>query len=125
MAQPDAVLYAGRWFTVESIRLDDGSLPLREFIEGLDDGDRIKVLALIERLADTGKIWNEQKCKKVAGTELFELKSFQIRILWFYAPERRVVLAHHVIKKGDRLRGQDIERAERMRTQYLKNLNKK
>lgn len=119
MAQSDAVLYVGARLRIESIRLGNGSLPLRTFIEGLGDGDKAKVLALIQRLGDSGQIRNEQKCRKLTGTDLFELKSFQIRILWFFAPGGRVILAHHAFKKKERLSPGDIHKAEMLRRQFF------
>jgi hypothetical protein len=122
VAQPDAVLYVGKRFRIESIRLDNGSLPLRDFIEGLGDSDKAKVLALIQLLGETGQIRNPEKCRKLTGTELFELKSFQIRILWFYAPGWRVILAHYAIKKKDRLRPEDIQKAESLKKKFFEDL---
>lgn len=90
-------------------------LPAKEYYESdLDEADSAKVLALFKRLADAGKISNEEKFKRVEGTELFEFKSFQVRFLGDFRPGRRFVLAHGLRKKKDKHNKADIETALRI-----------
>ena len=43
-------------------------------LSGLDDPDRAAVYALMQMLADTARIMNTQRFKKVEGTGLWEFK---------------------------------------------------
>jgi hypothetical protein len=87
-------------------------MPARDFCYGeLDESDRAKVLALFQRLADTGRITNEEKFKRVEGTELFEFKSFQVRLLGDFRPGHRFVVTHGLRKKKDKHSKTDIDTA--------------
>lgn len=112
--------YAGNFFTIQALELADGSCPVGEFLDALTAGDRTKMDVLFERLGDHGRISNREKFRKLADTEeIWEFKSYQIRVLCFFAPSRLVVLAHAVRKKQDRHRKADIEIAEQRRRWYL------
>lgn len=117
---PRAPEYAGRMFTIECLELADGSCPVGDFLDALEPGDRRKLDVLFEMLGDHGRIANPTKFKKLLDREdLWEFKSFQIRILCFYTPDRRVILAHALVKKQDRHGRADLERAERRRRWYF------
>lgn len=69
-----------------------------EFIEGLDDEAAAKVVYLLEHTAWNGPPNNRQKSKKVVD-EIYELKSFQVRIAYIYGGVRRTILLLHGFKK--------------------------
>lgn len=103
----------GRWGAVVFAALNDGTSPGEDFFSGLDVRDQTKLLALFRLFADTGKIMNREKFKKISS-DLFEFKSFQIRMFCFIE-SGRVVITHGAIKKRDDLNKSDIQRAERIR----------
>lgn len=111
--------FAGTHFKIQALEFADGSCPAGEFLDSLDAGDRRKLDVLFELLGNTGKIWNREKFKKLERSEqIWEFKSFQIRIPCFFAPNRRVILAFGVIKKKDKFSVDEIQRAERYRDWY-------
>lgn len=71
------------------------------------------MLKLFERLGDTGKITNKQKFKKV-DDGLWEFKSYQVRFLGDFRPDRRFVVAHGVRKKKDKHLRKDLSKARRI-----------
>src|SRR5690606_1190728 len=94
--------------------------PVGEFLDGLDASDRRKLDVLFEMLGDHGRISNREKFRKLADTEeIWEFKSFQIRLLCFFAPGKLVLLTHAVIKKKDKHKKSDIEIAQERRRWYL------
>jgi hypothetical protein len=112
--------YAGLKFTIQCLALADGSHPVGEFLDALDGRDRRKLDVLFEMLDDLGRISNDTKFKKLAGREeIWEFKSFQIRLYCFFTPDRHVMLAHAVIKKQDKSSRADLERAEERRRWYF------
>ena len=112
--------YEGNSRIIQVLELADGSCPVGEFLDGLGPSDRRKLDVLFERLGDHGEIKNREKCKKLTGTEeIWEFKSHQVRILWFYAPGKLVLLAHALNKKQDKHKKSDIEIAEDRRRWYL------
>ena len=88
--------------TVEWARDARGRLPAKEFYDVLDDTDKAKLLVLFKRMADTGKISNQEKFKKLTNirrTALYEFKSFQLRVIGGFVPGSKFLLALGVRKK--------------------------
>lgn len=112
--------YEGNFFTIRALELADGSCPVGEFLDRLGASDRRKLDVLFEMLGDHGRISNREKFRKLADTEqIWEFKSFQIRLLCFFAPGKLVLLAHEVIKKKDKHKKPDVKIAEERRQWYL------
>jgi len=112
--------YVGLKFTIQCLALADGSVPVGEFLDALDARDRRKLDVLFEMLGDLGRISNDTIFKKLAGCEeIWEFKSFQIRIYCFFTPDRHVMLTNAVIKKQDKASRADLERAEERRRWYF------
>ena len=106
----------GSWGTVEWAVDSRGRMPARDFFLQLGDGDRAKVLALFNRLAQEGRINNKEKFKSLGerGAGLWEFKSFQVRLLGDFRPGGRFLVAHGVKKKKDNLNAADIGTALRV-----------
>jgi len=109
------IAYAGAQRRVVFAVCADGSSPAAQFFDRLGSADKAKMLKLYQYLADHGWITNPEKFKKIAGTDFFEFKSFQVRMPCFFAPGRLVIVTHGFLKKGDRIPPQELERARRIR----------
>jgi len=117
----DTVAARGRWGTVEWAVDARGRTPAREFYEGLQPDDRAKVDALFGRFAETGKIHNTEKFKKlraVRGRDLYEFKCFQLRFIGAFAPGFRFLVAHAVRKKKDEHSQADLECGARVLNEH-------
>lgn len=112
--------FEGTYFSIRCLELADGSCPAGTFLDSLSAGDRRKLDVLFEMLGNSGKIWNTEKFKKLEGSDnIWEFKSFQVRIPCFFAQGRKVILLFGLIKKKDKYNAEEIERAERYRDWYL------
>lgn len=91
----------------------------REYIDSLEDKDKIKLLALLKRISDHGLPRNEEKFK-LLDDGIFEIKSYQDRLLCFYDRNKRnsLVITHGVKKKSQKLPKREIERAKDLRKAY-------
>lgn len=96
----------------------ESTCPAEEYINQLQEPDRKKLLALLKFTADNGPPKNPEKFHKVEGA-LFEFKSFQDRLLCFFQPYRVIIVTHGFRKKKDRIPPGDIDRAERLRREFL------
>jgi len=97
----------------------NGKCPFLEFFnDQLTARQRNDFWALLKHFADRAWLTNKQKFKSVEGTEFFEFKDFQVRVLCFTRPGHEMVLTHGLIKKQDRLSSQDIERARRLKAEF-------
>jgi hypothetical protein len=112
------VIKKGPWGTVEYAVLPDGSAPARTFFEGTTRLEQAKSMALFARLANTGKIQNEQKFKHLGQQDdrkLFEFKPTpQIRYFGEFRPGSRFVVAMAVRKKQQKHRSRDMQMAARI-----------
>jgi len=104
----------------------DGTCEVVEFLELLANDrpkDFAKIQALIDRVKEIGpqNVKNTERVKPL-GDGLFELKAHQIRVLWIYGAtegsKRKVVLLEGLIKKRDRHRPSDLERARKLKIAY-------
>ena len=113
------IAYRGTAFCIQYAVRANGSCPAEDFYESLSRADQAKMLALFKWMGDHGQIYNKEKFKKIEGTqELYEFKSFQIRIMCAFQPNRQLVLLRGVIKKRDRYDRSDIETAERILAEH-------
>jgi phage-related protein len=81
----------------------------------LNDTEKAKMLRLFNKMGEHGRIANREQFKQIEGTDLFEFKSFQIRMPCYFLPGGLVVITHGFRKKGDRTPPSEIDRATRIR----------
>lgn len=115
----------GAWGTVEWAVASNGKSPAMEFFqEELTDAEKARTQVLFQRLAQTGRIWNEELFKNLGeragaeGRRLYEFKRFQIRFIGAFRPRGRFIIAVGVRKKKDDLSRSDIERALQILAQH-------
>lgn len=102
---------------VEYARAANGSYPAKEFVDSRPARDQRRLAVLFQRLADTGKINNREQFKRLSG-KIWEFKRGQIRVACFQVKDRWR-LTNGVIKKSDKWKKSDIERARRIMTEDL------
>ena len=76
------IVVSGPWRTIEYAVCANGSMPAREFIEGLDESDQRKMATLFQRMAEHGNVPNREQFKPVRG-KIFEFKKHRIRVFCF------------------------------------------
>ncbi len=103
------IVVRGNLRTIEYAICADGSMPAKEFVESLDKSEQRKLDTLFRRLASTGKIFNKEQFKQVGG-KIFGFKRYQTRVGCFQIG-MRWVLTHGFIKKDNRWKKSEIERA--------------
>lgn len=114
MSEPN-VAAKGAWGRV--IWAQEGSA--KKFFDGQSESDRAKLAALFNHVAGAGTLNNREKFKKLGDVKapgeheahrLFEFKSFQLRFLGEFRPNREFVIAHATQKKKDDLGHADLVR---------------
>jgi len=89
-----------------------GRMPGRDFLHSQGEADQAKVYALFKQLATTGQLRNREKFQKLADTDLFEFKSFQLRFFGDFRPGNRFVVATGVRKKKMKTDPKDLRLAQ-------------
>jgi len=109
------VLYEGEIYTIEI------SEEVIEFLNNhkVPEKDRARVVSILERLADKGKIFNKQIFRHEEDG-IYAVKSNQVRVYsWFSNRKINVVVAAHTaLKKQQKANPRDLERTKRLREEY-------
>jgi phage-related protein len=83
---------------------DDGSIPIRDFLDGLQAKAQERCLAKLDLLHQFGHELRRPITEYVEGTDLYELriKSHRIhyRILYFFHGQEAAVVSHGFSKEG-------------------------
>lgn len=89
-----------RW-PVEFYRDAKRRMPVREWLNGLDEAERGRIAASIDLLADFGPTLDYPHTSQIEG-KLRELRvhvgKANYRVLYFFDPERRCILLHGFLK---------------------------
>ena len=116
----------GAEFTIEYVKLPNGRMPAREFVESLDDKAAARIDAFIDRLRIYGNRMQGKFVRKL-GKEIFELrvKEFDriFRVLFFYQPGMLIVITSGFQKKTQETPANEIVRAEKLRKLWMKYKN--
>ena len=101
-----------------------GYNPVREFFESLDLQTKAKVAQFVDYLGQVGPQLRRPIADKLRG-KIYELRPKQIRVLYFFAPEKEIILVHAFIKKTDAVHLMDLATAERRRIDWISRSNPK
>jgi phage-related protein len=99
-----------------------GRAPVERFIEGLPSKLQARLLRTINLLAEHGTELTAPLAEKVTGERFWELRIRQgtniVRVFYFAATRRRMVLLHAFIKKSQRAPRREIETARARYDEY-------
>ena len=99
-----------------------GNEPVKEFLNSLSLSARVKMMRLIEFLAERGVLLKEPYTKQIRG-KIRELrvkdKQGAVRVLYFTYTGKRFILLHGFIKKTDKTPEGDIEIAEKRMNDFI------
>lgn len=110
-------------FSVDYVRLPNGRIPAREFIDSLDEDAAAKVDAFIDRLRLYGIRMHGKFVRKLTENIMeLRVKHFDriFRVLYFYQPGLLIVITSGFQKKKDETPRAEIARAQELRALWLK-----
>ena len=103
MAKPrEAIAYQGKKLTIEWYCDESGYSQAWEYAEGLDNGERTKLAALLMALGDLGQLRNKQKFRH-EGDKIYAFKPKPHRFLSFFFAGSKVIITNAFTKKKDKL----------------------
>jgi phage-related protein len=110
------------WIT-EFYSRADGTSPVREFLEGLDEKTQARFIWSIEQLRQLNVRAREPLVKPLEG-KLWELRRASqgniYRLLYFFFSGRRIVFVHGFQKKTQKTPRKEIEVARTRMEDYVK-----
>ena len=110
-------------FEVEFYETAAGEQPAKEFLLTLDMKMRAKMVNMISLLQDNGYELREPYSKHLSEG-IFELRakvgSDITRVLYFFYVDRHIILTNGFIKKTQKTPPNEIQKAKKYRTDYLR-----
>jgi phage-related protein len=113
-----------KWIIVAAVRADSSS-PARDFIDALDLGELAKITVQFKRMAEIGRIDNDQKFKSLFDFKcghrkhkMYEFKTRDYRYLCFQDGNSWVI-THGFPKKGQKTPTVEKEKAKRIACEDL------
>ncbi len=101
---------------------DSGKSPVEEFICSLDEKTQEQFIFKKELLERFGPQLRQPHTDKIGGG-IFELRfkgeEGQIRVLFFFFYEKKIILLHGFVKKTQKTPGKEIEIAQERRKEFL------
>ncbi len=105
----------------------DGRIPVREFLDSLDIKMLQKMLRSVQALQDMG-VSLRMPLSESLDDGIFELRAKVgtniSRVMYFFVIGNRAVLTHGFIKKTQKTPPREIERAKKIRDDYIKRFGK-
>ena len=99
----------------------DDKVPMIEFLESLNDRERAKVFASIEKLIElkNAGLNPKENLSKHLMDGIFEVRvSFENRIartLYFYQADRKIIFSHGFVKKTQKTPASEVQRTMTIR----------
>ena len=87
-------------WTIDDHTTVSGESPVRIFLSGLQDRDKVEAFALIQLLSERGNTLRLPHSRSL-GEGLNELRGKQVRIFYVFRPQKRIVLLDGIVKKRD------------------------
>lgn len=110
-------------FEVNFFRKEDGSCPVQEFLDSLDEKMQAKFLRILALLEINGSKLREPYSKPL-GDGIFEIRVQQAnqhsRTLYFFFSGKQIVLTNGFMKKTQKTPPAEIAIAKKYRTEYQK-----
>lgn len=116
-------IYSGTKHRIYGI-VENGRCLVKEFIDSLDVSAQKKIIYLLKITGDNGTPGNTEKFKKLKNEELYEFKSYQVRLLCKFEKDKMIILTHGFIKKKDKTDPTEIARANDLLKRYQERLDK-
>lgn len=109
-------------FEVIFFKKDNNDIPIKDFLDSLDDKMRAKAVGIIIRLEKYGNALTEPYSKHL-DDGIFELRVKQSnnisRILYFFRVGKKIILTNGFIKKTQKTPKKEIDLAKKYRKIYL------
>lgn len=111
------VAYQGNRYTIEWYFTENRDSPALNYYDSLDTSQRIKLLYLLKRMGDIGKINDSTKFNN-EGNKIFAFKPKPDRFLCFFEKEGKIIITNAFCKKQQKLPKIEKEKALAYKSSY-------
>lgn len=110
MKDREYIAYEGEKYTIEWYYTEKGGSPALDYYNVLSKGQRLKLLYLLKRMGDIGKIIDTTKFNS-EGDQIFAFKPQPDRFLCFFVKKGKIIITNGFCKKQQKLPKTEKERA--------------
>lgn len=108
-------------FDIDYYQDSSGKKPVMAFIDSLDVKLRVKVMGILELLETYGACLGMPYTRHLVDG-IYEIRASMqgntVRILYFFAKDKRIVLTHGFVKKTQKTPKRELERAQKIRADW-------
>lgn len=117
--QEDYIFFRGERFQVEFYFTENGRLPAKEYFDSAQQQVQAKLLALVQYMAQEGRIFDEAKFRLVDKKEkIYEFKPLSDRFFNFFYEGKKIILTNAYRKKGRKVDLRELARAINIKKDY-------
>jgi hypothetical protein len=102
MKDREYIAYEGEKYTIEWYYTENGDSPALDYYNVLSKGQRLKLLYLLKRMGDIGKIIDTTKFNN-EGDQIFAFKPQPDRFLCFFVKKGKIIVTNGFCKKQQKL----------------------
>ena len=113
------IAYAGEKYTIEWYYTAKGESQPLNYFENLPAVEQQKLFHIVKRLGDAGYVSDKTKFRN-EGDEIYAMKPQPNRFLSFFHDGKKIIITYGFVKKDQKLRKQDKDRAKAARADYLR-----
>lgn len=121
MRNKEYIAYQGIRHTIEWYFTEKGNSPALDYYNKLDTSQRLKVIYLLKRMGDIGKIHDVTKFNN-EGDKIFAFKPKPDRFLCFFERDGKIIITNAFCKKQQKLPQNEKERALAYKENYEKRM---
>ncbi len=117
------IAYKGEKFAIEWFYDENGKSEVLDYYRSMPLGRRQKLLAMIRRMGDIGKIYNKTKFRH-EGDQIYAFKPRPERFLCFFFTGKKIIITNAFVKKTNKLPETEKRKALECRNSYKQRIQK-
>jgi len=121
MRAREYIAYIGESFCIEWYFDSKGNSSALEYFKALDSSQRRKLLFLLKRIGDHGKISDKTKFNN-EGDKIYAFKPQPERFLCFFMKGKKIIITNAFRKKKQKLPKEEKQKALKYKNEYEKRI---
>ncbi len=115
------IIYIGEKFQVEFYFTDKGEMPAKEYFDMSDLKAQAKLLALIHRISEDGKLYDETKFRtEDKKNKIYAFKPLADRYFTFFYHDKKIIITNAYKKQKQTVDKQALKKAIDYKKKYTK-----
>lgn len=116
------IAYKGEKYIIEWYYTTKGESQPLQFFDKLDAVEQRRLFYIVKKLGDFGYVSDKTKFRN-EGDDIYAIKPQPNRFLSFFFEGNKIIIAYAFVKKDQKLRKQDKDRAKAVRADYIERVS--